>query len=75
MDISGLFRPAKKKVREENKQTECPTANKHPVCIPIISEQLQRVFKSHAYGVHSYHKPFNTIRSLLVSPKDKSKNS
>ena len=44
------------------------------VCIPTISElseQLQRVFKSH--GVASYHKPFNTIKSLLVRPKDKSK--
>ena len=54
--------------------TEGHTPNKHLVCIPYISglsEQLQRVFKFH--GIPSYHKPFNTIRSLFVSPKDKSK--
>ena len=53
----------KKKAREEDNPTEGPTANKHPVCIPYISglsEQLQRVFRSH--GVPSYHKPCNTLR-------------
>ena len=62
----------KKIIREEDTQTEGPTANKHLVCIPYIpglSEQIQRVFKSHS--VPSYHKPFNTIKSLLVSPKEK----
>ena len=57
----------KKKVKEEYKQTESPTANKHPVCIPYISglsEQLQRVFKFH--GVPSYHKPLNTVKFPLV---------
>ena len=34
-----------------------------------LSEQLQRVFKTH--GVPTFHKPFNTLRSLLVRPKDK----
>ena len=35
--------------------------------IPGVSEQFQRVCRSHR--VPSYHKPFN--KSLLVSPKDK----
>ena len=54
------FQIPKKKVREKDNETDGPTANKHPVCIPYISgllEQLQRVFRSH--GIPSYHKPFN----------------
>ena len=41
------------------------TAGKFPVTIPIIygvSEQLQRVFRSHR--VPLYQKPFNTLRSV-----------
>ena len=34
-----------------------------------ISEKLTRIFKEH--GVGTYHKPYNTIKSLLVHPKDK----
>ena len=67
------FQMPKKKAREED-PTEGRTANKHPVCIPYfsgLSEQLQMVLRSH--GVPSYHKPCITLRSLLVSPKDKSK--
>ena len=68
-----LLQIPKKNAREED-PTEGPTANKCPVCIPYISrlsEQLQRVFR--LYGIPSYHKPCNTLRSLFVSPKDKSK--
>ena len=48
------------------------TERKVPVALPYIkglSKELHRVFKQH--GVSTYHKPFNTLRSLLVKPKDK----
>ena len=34
-----------------------------------LSEQLSRTYQSH--GVYLFHKPSNTIRSMLVHPKDK----
>ena len=34
-----------------------------------VSDKLARVYRSH--GIHMYHKPSNTIRSMLVHPKDK----
>ena len=50
------FQIPKRKVREEDQQTEGPT-DKYPVCIPYIaglSEQLQREFRSH--GIPLYNK-------------------
>ncbi len=32
---------------------------------------MQRIFKQH--GVPAYHKPMNTLRSMLVKPKDQTK--
>ena len=38
-----------------------------------LSEKLTNIFRSH--GVGTYHKPYNTIRSMLVHPKDKTPDS
>ena len=43
-----------------------------PIGLPYIqglSEELQRIFGEH--GITIFHRPFNTIRSMLVHPKDK----
>ena len=72
LELEGVEEEVKH-VIEDNK-IDGPTANKHPVCIPYISglsDQLERVFRSHS--IPSYHKPFKTLRSLLVNAKDKSK--
>ena len=34
-----------------------------------LSEQLGRIYKSH--NIHMYHKSANTLRSMIVHPKDK----
>ena len=42
------------------------------VGLPYIrgtSEKLARIFKNH--WVRAYHKPFNSLRSILIHPKDK----
>ena len=62
----------------EKKQTDRPKNNTaervyHPTAvIPYIrglSEQLERAYAKH--GVSIIHKPSNTIRQMLVQPKDK----
>ena len=54
-------------------ETQVLAENRSKISIPLpyvstISHQLQRVFKR--YGVTAYHKPTNTIRSMIVRPKD-----
>ncbi len=49
-----------------------PPKRKFPVVMPYIrrvAEQLRRVFKH--YDVPAYFKPSNSIKQLLVRPKDK----
>lgn len=35
----------------------------------VMSEHLAKVFKSQ--GVNTYHKSFNTLKSVLIQPKDR----
>ena len=70
----ALKLPPPKKQREPV-ETEAPsTAQKQQsIALPYVqgtSEKLRRIFQQH--GVSAYHKPFNTIKSLLVHPKDQS---
>jgi hypothetical protein len=62
----------KKKQKSDTNTGERTNKKNYPVGLPYItglSENLQRLFSNH--GVNTYHKPSNTIRSLLVKPKDK----
>lgn len=57
---------------QQESSAQPTTKKKHPVVIPYIrgiSEQLRRAFKQH--HIPTYFKPANTLRQLLVHPKDK----
>ena len=63
-----------KEKRQKQKQTAQPKEPPPVVGLPYIkgaSEELQRIFTEH--GVRTFHRPINTLRSLLVNPKDKTK--
>ena len=58
--------------KQQRSTTSTGTRPKTNVGLPYMqgtSEALTRVFKAH--GVGTYHRPINTIRSMLVHPKDK----
>ena len=66
----------KEKKREEEEVTTVTSGvkredKKRPVIIPYIrgfSEELKRTFGG--YGIPTYFKPTNTLRQLLVHPKN-----
>jgi hypothetical protein len=57
---------------DQGKSKVKPQKRTYPVVLPYIrgfSEQLRRVFKH--YNIPAFFKPSNTLRQLLVRPKDK----
>ena len=72
----GVLKGLHQETREENHQTETSktTTNKTFVVTQFVqgvSEPIRRVFNS--YGVSVNFKPHQTLRQLLVSPKDTAK--
>ena len=62
--------PKQKNTLHEN-TSHLPSKKKYPVILPYVkgvSEQLRRIFKQ--YKITTYFKPINTLRHLLVHPKD-----
>ena len=58
--------------RAKPRDKSIPNRARTSIGLPYIhgtSEKLARIFRAHDVGV--YHRPINTIRSLLVHPKDK----
>ena len=54
--------PKKKEKKDEDSDKDSTTSKKFPGALPYmkgLSEQLQRVFKTH--GVPTFHKPFNRL--------------
>ena len=64
-----IQRPKRKDSEQKEKGKRASTINIPLPYVQGISEKLTRIFKEH--GVGTYHKPYNTIKSLLVHPKDK----
>ena len=61
-------KPTEKQKTNPTSQSRNPTPLLGLPYIQGLSEELQRVFKDH--GISTFHKPVNTLPSLLVRPKD-----
>ena len=71
-----IFRLPKPKEKMPAEDVPKEATVKIPVCLPYLrglSEKLTHIFREH--GISTYHKPVNTIKSMLPSPKDKSPDS
>ena len=45
--------------------------NKVSAPLPYIKGLSENIYRDHGVTVSTYHVPINTIRSILVNPKDK----
>ena len=61
--------PQKPKPRDKNSDRTSKSRSYPIPYIQGISEHLARVYKK--YGVATHFKPYNTVRNMLVKPKDK----
>ena len=64
--------PSRAPATREQSEARQTTQRKYPVCLPYIrglSERMRRDFRN--YDIPVYFKPFNTLKQLLVHPKDK----
>ena len=71
-----IFNTIQPRRNKENVNTRETNRRQHGIGLPYISklsEELVRILKS--YDIPVYHKPINTLRSLLVHPKDKKRQS
>ena len=71
-----IFKLPKPKEKTPTDDVSKEAMGKIPVCLPYLrglSEKLSNIFREH--GINTYHKPVNTIKSMLPSPKDKAPDS